>query len=182
MPREISDSDYAKWQEDSQIAQLSRELWDDPQLGPAAKELVKRKRPGVQIPDHDIRTEMRDGFNKIRKEQEEEKLAERQKKEDDFWKNEKSRVQKEFGFTDEGIKDLEKFMLEKNIGDYEVAATYHAAKNPKAAEPMGGKDPYYGFAKSDAFREIAKDPEEWGRGEIMKALNNESQRRNRNAF
>jgi hypothetical protein len=181
MPREISDAEYQQWQIDKQIAGLANEVWDDPQLGPAAKELLKRKRPGIQIPDHDIRTEMRDGFAKIEKNREEEKLAEKQAKEDEYWKGQRRKIQDEYGYTDDGMKDLEKMMMDKNIGDYEVAATYHTAKNPKASEPSGYKDPYWNHGKSDTFKEIAKDPEEWGRSEIMKALQND-QRRNRNAF
>lgn len=181
MPREISDAEYQEYQTAKQIAALAGEVWDDPQLGPAAKELVKRKRPGLQIPDHDIRTEMRQGFANLEKKHEDEKAAERQQREDEYWKNQRKKVQDEFGFTEDGIKDLEKFMLERNIGDYEVAATYHAAKNPKASEPTSYKDPYYQFGKSDTFKEIAKDPEEWGRSEILKALHND-QKRSRNAF
>jgi hypothetical protein len=181
MPREISDAEYQQWQIDKQIAGLANEVWEDPQLGPAAKELLKRKRPGVQIPDHDIRMEMRDGFAKMEKAREEEKLAERQSKEDEYWKGQRKKIQDEYGYTDDGIKDLEKMMLEKNIGDYEVAATYHAAKNPKAAEPQGYKDPYWNHTKSTTFQEIAKDPEAWGKDEIVKALQND-QRRSRNAF
>ena len=181
MPREISDQEYAQWQEDRQIANLGRQIWDDPQLGPAAKELVKRKNPTVQIPDHDIRMEMRAGFDKIKQERDEEKAADRTAREDEYWKGQRQKVKDEFGYTDDGIKDLEKMMLERNIGDYEVAETYHAAKNPKASEPSGYKDPYWNHQKSDTFKEIAADPEAWGRNEIMKALNND-QRRNRNAF
>jgi hypothetical protein len=80
------------------------------------------------------------------------------------------------------MKELEKFMFERNVGDYEVAATYHAAKNPKPSEPTAGyKDPYYNFGKGDLFKEIAKDPEGWGRDEIIKAIRND-EARNRNAF
>jgi hypothetical protein len=124
---------------------------------------------------------MHDGFRKIEQSREEEKLAEKQAKEDEYWKGQRDKVKSEYGYTDDGIKDLEKMMLEKNIGDYEVAATYHAAKNPKAAEPANYKDPYYQFQKSDTFKQIAADPEEWGRNEILTALRND-QKRTRNAF
>lgn len=183
MPREISDQEYAALLSDHQIANTAREIWDDPNLGPAAKELLKRKMPNVQIPDHDIRTEFRKELADRDRKQQEERESERLKKEDDYWKGERSRVQKEYGFTDDAMKDLEKTMLEKNIGDYDVAATYHAAKNPKPSDAFnqGYKDPYWNHGKSDTFKEIARDPEEWGRNEILRALHNDQQRQ-RNAF
>lgn len=181
MPREFSDAELAALKSDLEIAQVAKQLWDDPQLGPEAKALLKKKLPNVQIPDHDIRTEMRDGFARVEQQRQDEKRVEQEQREDAYWKRQRKEVQDGFGFTEDGMKDLEKFMLEKNIGDYEVAATYHAAKNPKPSEPSGYKDPYWNHGRSDTFKEIAKDPEEWGRSEIMKALANQQQR-NRSAF
>ena len=127
MPREVSDQEWAEIEQARAIAKAASEVWDDPQLGPAAKELFKRKNPKVAIPDHDIRSEMRAGFAEIKQQREEEKTAERQAKEDDYWKTERARVKSEFGVTDDGMKDMEKFMLENHVGSYEVAAGYLAA-------------------------------------------------------
>ena len=78
MPREVSDAEWAQLQSAKQIAELAGQVWDDPALGPEAKALLKKKIPNLQIPDHDIRTEMRDGFDKIRKDREDERAADRQ--------------------------------------------------------------------------------------------------------
>ena len=178
MPKQLTDAEYNYLVEQDQVANVANALWNDPELGPQAKALLKKKMPNLQIPDHDIRSEMRREFDARDRKHHEEREAERVAKEDAYWKGERSRIQKEYGYTDDGIKDLEKMMLEKNIGDYEVAATYHAAKNPKPSEPTstGYKDPYYNYGKSDTFKEIAKDPEEWGRNEILKALHNDQSR------
>lgn len=181
MPRELTDQQWAAVEAELQIAQAARAIWDDEKLGPAAKALFKEKNPTVAVPDYDIRKEMKDGFAAIEKRHQDERIAEQHKKEDEHWKQQRSKIQKDYGFTDDGIKDLEKFMLERNVGDYEVAATYHAARNPKPSEPSGYKDPYWNHGKSDTFQEIAKDPEGWGRNELLKALHNDQQR-NRNAF
>lgn len=182
MPRELTDQEWAQVQAELQVARTARQLWNHPQLGAEAKALLKRAHPDVEIPDHDIRQEIKAEFAKRDQQQQAEREAERHTKEDEYWRGQREKVKKEYGFTDDGIKDLEKFMLEKNVGDYEVAATYHAAKNPKASEPSGYKDPYWNHGKSDAFREIAKDPEEWGRSELIKALHNDQQRNRQNGF
>lgn len=183
MPRELSDAELAAWQEDRNIANAARSIWDDPKLGPEARALLKKKNPGMQIPDYDIRTEMRDGFAAMEQRMQAERDAEKQKREDDHWQGERARVKKEHNLNDDELKDLEKMMLEKNIGDYDVAATYRASKMPKPSDPLssGYKDPYWNHGKSDTFREIAKDPEEWGRSEIIRAINND-QNRQRGGF
>ena len=84
-------------------------------------------------------------------------------------------MQREFGFTEDGMKDLEKFMLDKNIGDYEVAATYHASKNPKQSE-ANYSDGLWNHAKQDGFAEVAKDPEGWARNELLGAMRRDQER------
>lgn len=179
MPHELTDEQYRALMEDHQVASIARQLWDDPQLGQEAKALFKKKHPNASVPDHDIRTEIRSEFAERDRKQQEQREAERIANEDKYWKEKRSQAQKDHNLTDEGMKELEKLMYEKNIGDYDVAATYVAAKNPKPSDPYnqpGFKDPYWNHGKSDTFKEIAKDPEEWGRNEILKALHNDQQR------
>ena len=178
MPQQLTDEQWLYYQQQDQKARLADDLWNDPQLGPEAKALLKRKMPNVQIPDHDIRTEMRQEFATRDQKQAEEREAERIAREDNHWKAERKKTQDAYGIPEDKMKEMEKWMYENNVGSYDVAATYHAAKNPKPSEPAGYKDPYWNHGKSDLFKEIAKDTEEWGRGEIMKALNGQ----NRQAF
>ena len=181
MPREISDEEYAYLQNQRQIADVANSLWNDPQLGAEAKALLKKKHPNLNIPEHDIRSEVRQEFAERDRRQNEEREAERIAREDQHWKAERKRTQDAYGIPEDKMKDMEKWMYDNNVGSYEVAATYHAAKNPKPSEPAGYKDPYWNHGKSDLFKEIAKDPEEWGRSEIIKALNADQQKQ-RNAF
>jgi hypothetical protein len=75
------------------------------------------------------------------------------------------------------MNDLEKMMIERNIGDYEVAATYHAAKNPKTSDPTAAyQDQYWNHGRGDAWKEIATDPEAWGRKELMAAMKRDAER------
>lgn len=170
MPREISDEEYSWLQSRRQVADLADSIWNDPILGREAKSLLKKKMPNAQIPDHDIRAEMQQEFAARDQRQHEEREAYRIAQEDAYWKRERDRVKTENNYNDDEIKDLEKFMVENNVGSYEVASAYRKSKMPKPSEPTMVRDPHWNIGKSDAFKEIAKDPEEWGKSEIMKAL------------
>src|SRR5882672_685275 len=150
MPKEVSDEEYAYLMGRKQVADFIEPIYNDPVLSKYAKRLIKKKYPNVKIPDLEI-----------------EEMVEKRFADED----KRAKVQKEYGFTDEGMTDLEAFMLERNVGDYEVAAKYKAPASPRASEPTSRHGESWGYGGSnDQFKEIAKDPEAWGRGEILKAL------------
>jgi hypothetical protein len=175
---EITDEQLRQWQEDNRVAAVARKVWDDPRTSDRSKALLKEIFPETVIPDHDIRNEIRGEFAKRDKAAADAAEADRVAREDAHWRGERKKTQDAYGMTEDAMKDMEKWMYENNVGSYEVAATYHAAKNPKPSEPSGSgyKDPYWNHGKSDLFKEIAKDPEEWGRNEILGALRNEQNR------
>ena len=92
----------------------------------------------------------------------------KQRAEDETWKAARSKAQKEYGLTDEGMTDLDKWMLDNRVGDYDVAASYRASKNPRPVEAY--QDQYWKHEKQPGWTEIAKDPEGWGRNEILNAI------------
>jgi hypothetical protein len=170
MPREITDEEYNWLQGRRQVADLADSVWNDPILGREAKALLKKKMPNVQIPDHDIRQEMNDRFQQEEERRIQERNTEQQQREDQYWRTKRSETQKKHNLSDDEIKDLEKFMLENNVGDYGIAAEYRAAKAPRPSTPTQQREHFWNHGKGDVFKEIAKDPEEWGRNEIMQAL------------
>jgi len=176
MPREISDEEDRYLQGRRQVADFVESIYNDPALSKDAKRLIKRKYPNLAIPDYDIEEKVDQRFADEKKKRDDEDKAARKQKEEDGWKEQRGKVQKEYGFTDEAMTDLEKFMTEKNVGDYEVAATYKASKTPRASEPTSHHGEPWGHGNNETFREIAKDPEAWGRGEIMKALRADQER------
>jgi hypothetical protein len=97
------------------------------------------------------------------------------KKDVDEWNASRSRVKKDYGFTDEAITDLEKWMHEHAVADHEVAASYRAAKNPQTSEPTYDSQ-FWRHEEEPNFKEIAKDPEAWGRKEILGAIHRDSER------
>jgi hypothetical protein len=73
------------------------------------------------------------------------------------------------------MKDLEKWMHEKAVADHEVAAEYRASKNPQTSNPTYDSQ-FWHHEKADGFAEIAKDPEAWGRKEILGAIHRDEER------
>jgi hypothetical protein len=60
-------------------------------------------------------------------------------------------------------------MVERNIGDYDAAAHFFAAKNPQVSEPTYDSTRWH-HERGDQFKEIVSDPEAWGRNELMTAF------------
>lgn len=171
MPREISDDEYNALLARKEIADLVEPLWNDPALGKDAKRLLKRKYPNLRIPDLDIEDKVETALAADRKTREDEKAKETREKQQADWKAQRDRVQAEYGFTDDAMKDLEKFMVDNHVASYEVAAGYTAAKNPKPSDPAAGFDNHYwNHGQDETAKEVAKDPEGWARKEIMGAI------------
>jgi len=172
MPREITDEEYNFLQSRKQVADFIESIYNDPALTGEAKRLIKKKYPTLQIPDLDIEEKVTARLDADKKEREEEKRKAREEEEEKNQKAARKRTQEEYGFTDDAMKDLEKMMVDRNIGDYDVAASYMASKQPKTSEPTAAFDSTrWHHEKQDGFAEIAKDPEAWGRNELMTAFN-----------
>jgi hypothetical protein len=175
MPREVSDQEYQWLQGRAQVADFVESIYNDPQLAKEAKALIKRKYPQLQIPDYDIEQRVNDRLDEEKKRRDDAEKAAKDAAEDTRYKETRSKVQKDYGFTDDGMKDLEKFMVERSVGDYEVAATYHAAKNPKPIAADDGDGRWHHDKEKD-FAEVSKDPEGWARNEILGALRRDEER------
>jgi hypothetical protein len=172
---EVADDEYTRLLGKAQVADLAESLFNDPALGKHAKALVKAKYPQLQIPDYDLEQRFNARLDHEKKEREDAERAKREAEEETQWKQNRARVQKEYGFTDDGMKDLESFMREKSVGDYDVAATYRAAKNPKQSETHYSNG-LWEHSKQEGFAEISKDPEGWARNEILGALRRDEER------
>lgn len=181
MPRQIEDREYNFLQGRRQVADFVESIWNDPQLNMEAKALIKKKYPNLAIPEYDLekRVEQRLGEERAAREQVE--VSRKQTEDKKRFEELRSKTQKEYGFTDQAMEDMEKMMVERNIGDYEVAATYVAAKEPKPAEATF-QDQYWNHDRASNWGEITKDPEKWARGEILKTLQDQQQRERNQRF
>jgi hypothetical protein len=175
MPRTVSDEEYAFLQQKRMTADFVEGIYNDPQLNKEAKRLIKRKYPNLAIPDLD----MQDQMDKRFKDADDAKAkAERDattKRDQDAWNASREKVKKDYGFTDDGLKDLEGWMHENAVASHEVAASYRASKNPQVSEPTYDSQ-FWHHEKADNFKEISTDPEAWARKEILGAIHRDSER------
>ena len=174
MPRTISDEEFAFLQNKRITADFVESIYNDPALTKEAKRLIKKKYPNLAIPDLDIEDRVQAQIDADRKQRSDADKAAKQARDDETWRNQRKKVQDEFGFTDAGMKDLEGWMQDKGVGDYEVAAQYRASKNPRTSEPTMDTG-FWHHQEAPNFAEIAKDPEAWGRKEILGAIHKDQE-------
>jgi hypothetical protein len=174
MARQISDEEYQFLQNRRQVADFVESIYNDPQYAKEAKRLIKKKYPNLQIPDYDVEEAVNLRLDHEKRERDDAEAKKRADEEEKTWKQSREETQKKYKFTDEAMGRLEKLMKDRYIGDYEVAASYFAAQEPQAAEPT--YDGLWHHDKTEGFAEIAKDPESWGRSELLRAFRGEEQR------
>lgn len=174
MPRTISDEEFAFLQNKRITADFVESIYNDPALTKEAKRLIKKKYPNLAIPDLDIEDRVQQQIDADRKQRKDAEDRAKQAREDEAWRTQRKKVQDEFGFTDEGMKDLEGWMQDKGVGDYEVAAQYRASKNPRTSEPTADTG-FWRHEEAPNFKEIASDPEAWGRKEILSAIHKDQE-------
>lgn len=182
MPRQITDEEYNFLKARQQIADFVEPIYNDPQLSREAKALIKKKYPQLQIPDYDIESRVEERLAADRKEREDKEKAQREQSEQQKFTTLRKETQERYGFTDKAMEELEQMMVERNIGDYEVAATYKASKEPRPSEATGFDDGRWNHKDAPNFAEIAKDPEGWGRNEILKSLYADQERTKQQRF
>jgi len=170
--REIEDEEYNFLKGRQQVADFVETIYNDPALSMEAKRLIKKKYPDMQIPDLDIEDKFTKRLDDDKKERDAAEKARKDEENEKRFTDLRAKTKQEYGFTDEGMADLEKFMLERNIGDYEVAASYRASKEPKQSEADAddGRDHFWNHSQQQGFAEISADPEKWARKEILAAL------------
>jgi hypothetical protein len=175
MPRTISDEEYKYLQDKRMTADFVESIYNDPTLNKEAKRLIKRKYPNLAIPDFDLETKVEQRFSAEDQKKAKEAADAAAAADRAAWNASRAKVQKQYGFTDEAMKDLETWMHEKAVADHEVAAEYRAAKNPQTSSPTYDSQ-FWHHEKASDFNEIAKDPEAWGRKEILGAIHRDEER------
>ena len=175
MPRTISYEEYSFLQNKKMTADFVEGIYNDPQLNKEAKRLIKKKYPNLAIPDYDLEQKVEARFS-AEDERKAKEAADRAAAADrDAWNVSRAKVRKQYGFTDEGMADLEKWMHEHAVADHEVAADYRASKNPQTSSPTYDSQ-FWHHEKAPNFAEITKDPEAWGRKELLGAIYRDEER------
>jgi len=172
----------AQAETNKQIAEAAAGVWNHPEKGNQAKALWKEVYPDSAIPEFDLEQRVNKRFEEEKRERDDREKRDRDREQDERIAAKRKETQESFGFTDDAMTRLEKLMLDRNIGDYEVAASYMASREPKVSDGESGYDTgFWNHQKNDQFEEIAKDPEGWGRRELLKTLR-ETDQRNRGGW
>lgn len=182
MPRTISDEEYAHLVGRKTIADFVEPIYNSPELGPQAKALIKKAYPNLQIEGYDLKEELKGEIAQVRNELKETERQRQDREDAEKFQRTRKATQEQYKLTDEGMKKLEDLMVERNIGDYDAAATYMISKEPRASEPTGGSQHFWNHEKQDKFSEISKDPEKWGFNELVGAARRDEQRAKSQGF
>lgn len=178
MPTTLTDEQVAELrrrlsQEETnrQIAEAAATVWNHPEEGARAKEIWKKVFPDSQIPEFDLEQRVNARFAQEKEERERTEKERRDREQDERIAAKRKETQDAFNYTDDEMKRLEELMVERNIGDYEVAATYMGSRNPRVSDGTAEYDSgFWNHEKQDIFKEIVADPEAYGRREILKTL------------
>lgn len=160
---------------DKSVRESVDAIWNDPELGDRAKELFKKKFPETRIDDYDLKQQI---FSRLDAEKEAAEKARREQLEAESvarLQTQKSRVQQEYGFTDDAMERMEKEMNERRVYDYEAMAPYFASKEPKPIESYQTSN-RWNHDRSETFKKIAADPEDYAFNEIVQTLREQERR------
>lgn len=181
MPRTISDEEYAHLVGRKTVADFVEPIYNSKELGAEARALIKKAYPNLQIEGFDLKQELKGEIDQVRHEIHETERQRKDREDSERFQQVRKKIQEQYKFTDDAMKRLEDMMVERNIGDYEAAATYMASKEPRAVESHGSQH-FWNHEKQDSFAEISKDPEKWGFKELMGAAERDSQRARNQGF
>jgi hypothetical protein len=160
-----------------QVEDMVNGIWTDPALSNEAKALFKRKYPDIPIEGYDVEQKVNARLDAEKKERDDAERKAREERQDNHQREQRKKTQADYGFTDDAMTRLEQLMVERNIGDYEVAAEYLASREPKPSDDQGGYNSHYwNHQDQDQFKAIASDPEKWAYNEILTAARADQQR------
>lgn len=160
------------------IAESATQLWNHAEFGDEAKAVWKKAFPEARIDGYDTEQRINARLDKERREREEREKKEREEAEDREWKSKRKAAQDKHGLTDDAMERIEKLMVEKKVGDYDVAATYFVSQEPSPSEGTAEYDRHFWqHDRTPEYQEVAADPEGYARKEIMKAIRADMQGR-----
>jgi len=153
-----------------QIAEAASKLWNDPERGNRAKALWKEQFPDSDLAEYDVEQRINQRLDREAQERRDAEKAAREREQDEQLARNRRETQERYKATDDAMTRLEKMMIEKNVGDYEVAAQHFFSREPQPSDDAGFDSQFWHHDRSDLFKEITADPEEWGRKEILKTI------------
>lgn len=161
----------AQAETNGKIAEATARIWNDPERGERAKALWKEQYPDTDLGPYDVERRINERLDKERLERQVAEKEAREREQDARLAAKRKEAQDRYGATDDAMDRLEKMMVERNIGDYDVAAEHFFTREPRVSDGTQEYDSqFWQHEKGDLFKEISADPEAWGRKEILKTL------------
>lgn len=182
---EISDADLAV--KNRAVALLDK-MWNDPKEGMSFKKRVKELVPDAKIPELDIVDSATAPLVAALEEQKKtsKTLADRLDNWEQNQKNSKEEgelqtqldhIQKQYGFTVDGMQKVVDRMKAKNNPDAESAAAWVASQERKAAPVSNSAlmptalNLYGSNSEDESWAALNKDPVKWADQEMVKMIN-----------
>jgi len=189
MPVTLTDEQVADFRQrmaeaetNRQIAEAAAKIWNSPERGDRAKALWKEEFPDADLGSYDVEARVKAELDRRDKVHADADKARREREQDESMAAQRKAIQERYSATDDAMTRLEKMMVEKNVGDYEIAAEHMFSREPRVSDGGNEYDPgFWNHQQREGFEEISRDPEGWGRREILKTLRQE-ERRNRGGW
>lgn len=184
MPLTLTDEQVAELRREREQALRDRQvresvdgIWNDPELGDAAKALFKKKYPETPIEGYDLKQEV---FGRLDREKAEAEKAREEAAlaaQTERMQRQRAAVKEEYSFTDDAMERMEAEMRERKVYDYEAMAPFFASREPKPIESYQNTN-RWNHDRSETFKKIVADPEDYAFTEIVNTLR-EQERRSR---
>lgn len=167
---QIDDAELAQLRRDATTGRFAEGLYNDPHVGDALRELIKKAKPDLKIPDYDLKREVfaRLDSDKEAREKADKEVAE--KAENDKLSKAIDDAVGKYNLTDKGRDRVMEMMQQGQIASPDHAAELLAARAQMSADQSPGHDGLWRHTQAADFVDIAKNPESWARGEIFKSL------------
>lgn len=183
---EISDQELATLR---RAHTLLESFWNDKDQGQAFKKMIKTKFPDASIPELDVAEQLtkahEEKYSQLDATQKalQERLdkfeqGHKDKEEDGKLRSRIDAVQKEYGWTDDGMEKVIKRMRDQSSADVEAAAAWVAKHEPKPQPTKNSpswapeKMNLYGSAeKDDQWADLNKSPDRFFDKEVASILN-----------
>lgn len=154
-----------------QLAERATYAWNHPEHGGDTKALWKKIWPNEPIEGYDSEQRMRAMIEARDKERLEAEKAENDRRVDDDIATKRRATMEKHKYSEDEMKELEDMMTKRGVIDYEVAGDWMASKRPSPSTSDGAYDQqFWHHETTPHYKEIAVDPERWGRREIEKTF------------
>lgn len=154
-------------------ATLFDELMQDPEVRESTLRALSKKHPDVYLPEIRVADKVNERVGAIEKRLNDE--AEARKREELQTKLGAQKAEATKGLDDDGVKALEKLMVEKGIGNYHTARELYDFQS-KVATPSvlpSRRQP----SMPSALKDIQTNPQKWARNQAYEALDDLARQR-----